>query len=313
MPQKFQRSTSDIDPDTEFNAKPIKDLAIRTLTGVQQALRQSNKFTGDAPEILSGLLQDMVDTHKAAFQTLLAASSRDAPFESQALSLVRSQVETALIMFLFVEDPAKWSSEFQKDLYRKIAVLKYGEGELTADMPRFAVANEAITKKIEEGKQLFGITDPESEWIKHRAVVFDEKAPTSSSSMATFPTPSFVAKHFKDTDQFLCIMRLYLEYERLCSFSHPTYFRLFMRQAMFDDRIEVAGMIEQESTNAFIVSIVAMAVAASEILPALGWKCEMDTVVNLDDLWQFLIKSSLIGGYLWEVRYEALLPKAITA
>jgi hypothetical protein len=130
-----------------------------------------------------------------------------------------------------------------------------------------------------------------------------------------FPTPDSVLQKVSAARED-SLRRWYKEYRFFRDFTHCGMGKLELIH-LFDpsSRFSSADKEEfyaKEVQNAAAVSYVATASACTELLGVLG-SGEMDRIVKLGELWDFLLLRFLLAKAMWGLRAQRLLPPVLTS
>jgi hypothetical protein len=131
-----------------------------------------------------------------------------------------------------------------------------------------------------------------------------------------FPTPGSVLRVLKKSSspRATFLERWYKEYRFFCDFSHCGMGKLQMTH-LYDPSSGYSSaakdiFFHKEVHNAAAVSYVATASACTELVELLG-SGDVDRIVKLENLWDFLRPRFLLAKAIWGLRAQHVLPPNI--
>jgi hypothetical protein len=314
--------TADIDDTRELNVKEFDEAMQLCLNRLSVAFSKLNGHSPTFNTLMETLFQSFARTHKS-IRVLLKQTEEDLNFASDAMSLVREQVEKVFIVALMLDEPAKWIEVYFKDdwrrLYKHEILINVEERK---NLPRFHEANIETEQVYENMRTISGVSAQEKELIihKHNSPNTPKPAHLAGVDLPMFPMPKGTIDAVSEADLKQFLLRWHKEYEFICGYSHVGADKMFVNtllqsQSMTDAEKRTA--IEREVIfNTVILSYLAMASACS-----IAWKYLLKHSISIENsaefldaimkFWDEMKQSSLLGIVLWEIYVKGAFPPII--
>jgi hypothetical protein len=205
---------------------------------------------------------------------------------------------------------------FLKSGWKKKYVRFLLQREEHVHLPRFAeyFAKTALPS-IDQLQALSSVTEDEKRTIEQEQLGSSPGPAFTLTPVRNFPSPMKVIERCVDVNQKQMLMRLYPDYQFLCSFAHgdseATAFR-----AVSDPRSPLQRFVPSAQINDFYqrqvlempitYSAIAAVQAATEI--AAIYPAHVELLVAATKAWTTLIRFSLLAVPVWEIRAKKILP-----
>jgi hypothetical protein len=314
--------SDDIDVKREFAAD---DLDANMTLCINRITASFNKLEKTHPESFSTLMEELfqsfLSTHRS-IRLLLRQTQDDPDFASDAMSLVREQVEKIFVISLILDDYQRWMWTYFQDDWIKLLNFKFlTEAEETKDLPRFAGWKEDLEKRLAFLKDYSQVSDSVKELAEHK---FNNPGVARPAHLAgveipQFPTPRVAIEKIADADTKQFLMRWHKEYVYLCGYSHIGSSKL-MTSSIQKTRLSEENKKEYVQRElvmpAVELSYIAVASMCSEAWNYLigfdGDLSKSDEFLEaIFDFWDELKNLSLKGNLFWNIRAKNILPPLI--
>ncbi|HVT10681.1 MAG TPA: hypothetical protein VHE55_00310 [Fimbriimonadaceae bacterium] len=298
---------TDIDPNLTLDAKDLDTKLRISLRRFEKELRQTSE--------VGVLLADLLDGHFRTHSSIRLLMKKAYEFDSQlgdALSLVREQIERVFIVARFVDDPEDATRRYFVDAWAKQLKIRTIEADETSDLPRFFEFNNLhFPNSHEELRGHLGISEEARD-----AVIFAAQNPgvalppnLQGYMPPRFPTPQPNGKGIKNQKAKAGIARWYIEYERMCDFTHVLLNKLMLAKLAGDEHRDPSvkyKIADEHATLGIITSCLSGAYQMAEIwtLGTLSFDC----LAALEDLWAMLRRGSLLANALYDMRIADIFP-----
>jgi hypothetical protein len=261
---------------------------------------------------LADLFNSMKWTH-ASIRDLLRHEIKK-PMSVDAMPLVRTQLESLYAICLIVEAPT-YFSVYLKDSWKKLYIRFLLQREECRSLGRFSkYLNEQALPNLKGMANLIGVSQDEISTIDYDELGKSPPAGFIPMKIPRFPTPRAVIRLVNDPDRSCMLIRLYPEYQFLCSFvhvsPHPGMFKV-----MLDDRHPLSNLFSSDRIEymfqneiagpALYIDLISVAQGCAEILTL--YRNNLNLLKVLEGAWKLITDSSLLGGVIWEIRTRKLL------
>lgn len=251
-------------------------------------------------------------TH-ASIRDLLRHETRK-PMSVDAMPLVRTQLESLYAICLLVEAPS-YLSVYLKDSWKKLYVRFLLQREECRGLGRFSrYLNEQALPSLRQMADLIGVSRDEIMTLDHDELGQPMPVGFVPKRISRFPTPRVIIRLITDADRASMLMRLYPEYQFLCSFAHvsphPGMFKV-----MLDDRHPLASLFSGKSMDhmfqgeiagpALFIDLLSVVQGCTELVPL--YRDNLDLLKSVERAWKLLGDISLLGRVIWEIRARKVL------
>lgn len=283
------------------------------VAAVSEALKSPTPTLSEFQRIhFTELFHSMKWTH-ASIRDLLRHGTKK-PMSVDAMPLVRTQLESLYAICLLVEAPS-YLSVYLKDSWKKLYIRFLLQREECRSLSRFSkYFNEQTLPNLERMASLIGVSQDEILTVDYHELGQSPPPGFTPIRIPSFPTPRAVIRLVKDADRSRMLIRLYPEYQFLCSFvhvsPHPGMFKV-----MLDDRHPLAHLFNTKNMDhmfqgeiagpALSIDLLSVAQGCAEILTL--YRGNLDLLKVLEGAWKLITDSSLLGGVIWEIRTRKLL------
>jgi hypothetical protein len=205
---------------------------------------------------------------------------------------------------------------FLKNGWKKKYIRFLLEREERGQLPRFAeYLGKTAKPRMDQLQVLSSVTEDERRTIEQDEIGSSPGPAFTRTPIDRFPLPMGVIEKCTVADQKQMLMRLYPEYQFLCSFAHgdteATLFRMVsdgrspLRNALPSEQIKDFNQREILETP-IIYSAVAAVQAATEV--AVLYPAHVELLVAVTKAWAALTRLSLLALPIWEIRARNILP-----
>lgn len=111
--------TEDLTGNREFNADELDAAMQLCLNRISAAFSKLDNHSPTFGSLMESIFQSFARTQKS-IRLLLKQTGEDLNFASDAMSLVREQIEKVYVVALILDDPAKWIEIYFKDDWRRL-------------------------------------------------------------------------------------------------------------------------------------------------------------------------------------------------
>lgn len=315
--------TEDIDGSKSFDVNTL-DSQMRLVTN--RIITAFNKLQDHTPTFRSlteTLFESFLTTHKS-IRLLLKEAKTDPDYASDAMSLVREQVEKVFVITLILDDQQKWIPIYFKDDWRRFYEYEILlNDEERKNLQRHQVDKNKQQKIIDVLRDNAKLSKPEVEYIEHRYNKPGTPLPAhlKGSEVPEFPTPGKVKDNMTDKSSEPFLNRWPKEYKHICGYSHVGLDKLQVKSMGV-----VTNNISDEHKKIFLereiilptisISYIATASACTE-----SWKYLRTYDADLSkgdsfleaifNFWDSLREQSLLGKVFWNIHAKTILPQII--
>lgn len=264
---------------------------------------------------ISDVFVSMRATHRAI--RVLVKLGDAHPGSVDALVLARLQLEGLYNLCLMFESP-EYVTRFQHEAWMRQYTrwMLYREELKTID--RFRPEVDREYPRLMMMMNIWGITNEQRLTIEFREMEVDPPTGFVPQPIKPFPTPGKVIEELPDGGRRRMLIRLYPEYQELCSYAHGRPVAGFGK-AIFDDRspsrrdfVKVYGetavhdMFQQQILGAAqIYSLVSIAQAAAELTTLCPLHIELQSATAR--AWNELHGTHFLVNAVWNLRTKELL------
>jgi hypothetical protein len=305
--------TKDIDPEGHIDAPAIDTHVAKCVAAVSEALKSPSSSLTDFQRSHFALLFHAMKWTHASIRDLLRHETKK-PMSIDAMPLVRTQLESLYAICLIVEDPT-YLSVYLKDSWKKLYKRFLLQREECRHLPRFTeYLNVRALPNLNAMAALAGVSKDEITTIDCDELGQIPVAGFVPKRIPQFPTPKVVIRLIKEMNRNRMLMRLYPEYQFLCSFvhvsPHPSMFKV-----MLDDRApfgnlftssQVEHMFQNEiAGQALYIDLISVAQGCAEVLTL--YRADLDLLKTVEEAWKLVCDHSLLGQIVWEMRTRGVL------
>ncbi|MGD1072404.1 MAG: hypothetical protein ABSB15_19945 [Bryobacteraceae bacterium] len=283
----------DIDPTAQVDVRTIDALIFSCNAAAQDALTSvlPSGFNAFERDHLKSLIDCQRHGHLTIRRLLQGEQSASAV---DALPIARLQLEV-LYSLCFMLQGAQNVRSFLKNGWKRKYVRFLLEREERRHLPRFAgYLTKTAQPWIDQLQVLSSVTE-------------DERRTIEQEQLGSSPGPPFNQKQM--------LMRLYPEYQFLCSFAHGDSEAVFFR-AVSDPRSPIRNVLPNVQIGDFyqrevletpiFYSAIATVQAATEV--AAIYPAQIELLAALTKAWATLTRFSLLAVPVWEIRAKSILP-----
>ncbi|HEX6899772.1 MAG TPA: hypothetical protein VF789_08665 [Thermoanaerobaculia bacterium] len=303
----------DIDPDLEVSLLDLDAQQRTVVNWVALALDDTNKPNVTTATLLADILRTFLGTH-TSIRLLLAEKDRRPVVASDAVSLVREQIEKVFLVSLILSG---WKTYvpiyFAEDWCRRFRyfVVQKKDRQGLARFQEFF--SDVGPQKFEERRIDLGISEEIRDLIEFQVHNPGVGKPDRLKSvrLPQFPTPKVILDRAPEAER-LGLARWYEEYRAVCGYTHIGADKLQMttmtgRKVNFSEE-QIATYFTKEFVELAILSYVACAYTSTELLSLTN--CALEPMAEVTKLWNRLLETSLAAKIFWEARSRSLLPLA---
>lgn len=305
---------ADIDPTARVAVGTIDESIFGCNMAAQDALATSvpSGFTPFERDHLRLLIDGQRHGHLTIRQLLRGEQNASAV---DALPIARLQLEV-LYSLCFMLQGGQNVRSFLKNGWKRKYVRFLLQREEHGHLPRSAeYFTETAQPSIDQLQVLSSVTEDEKRTIEEEQLGSSPGPAFTPTRIRNFPLPMKVIEKCVDVNQKRMLMRLYPEYQFLCSFAHgdseATVFR-----AISDPRSPLQSFLSSAQIKDFyqrqvlempvIYSAIAAVQAATEI--AAVYPAHLELLVAATKAWATLTRFSLLAVPVWEIRAKKILP-----
>ena len=254
-------------------------------------------------------------THRAIRALLKLGDTH--PESVDALALARLQLEGFYNLCLMFESP-DWVTHFQHESWmRKYTRWMLYREELKS-IQRFRLEVDREYPQLMMMMKIWGITNEQRLTIEFREMEVEPPSGFVPQPIKPFPTPGKMLKELPDGPKRKMLIRLYPEYQELCTYAHGRPIAGFGKM-VFDDRspsrrdfVKVHG--EQYVKDLFqyqvvgaaqIYSLISVAQAAAELTTLCPLHLDLQSAVTRS--WNELHGAHFLVNAVWDIRTRALV------
>lgn len=315
--------TSDIEPSNKVDVNILDEQMTIVVNRITAGFNKLGSHNPTFRSLTETLFQSFLTTHKS-IRLLLKEVKSDLNYASDAMSLVREQIEKVFVISLILDDPGKWIPIYFKDDWRRFYKYQFLVLEEERNsLPRFQVDKDKREKILENLKNNADLSDLEKELIEHKFTQPGVSRPAhlASVEIPQFPAPREAAEKVIDSTTKEFLLRWHKEYEYVCGYSHVGLEKL---QVISMQRVR--NRLSEEAKKKFVNNeIVQPAITMSYLATASActeaWKYlkQYDLDLSKSDefldailtFWDKLRKQSLWGIVFWEIHARIVLPPII--
>lgn len=289
----------------------------------QNELVRLERLSDDFRLVITLLLKSFISTHTSIIHILRLGNEKNETtkhkvmsYGSDAMSLVREQIEKVFLVSLLCDNPIKWIEVYMKDEWKRAYEYQLNCKAENQKLPRFADFYEnEFSNHFEIGKRIFCISVEEKEAVEFKFNNPGTELPPhlKNYSIKQFPTPGEAKQKISDQNAKECLERWHWEYKFFCGFNHAGFTKirfLLMSDRRFSSWFEQSKKEEiYEDKIIFTslwVSYTAFASATTELLKFVPNDLEVN--VALIELWKILQERSLIAKAIWNIRAKQFFP-----
>jgi len=303
----------DIDPDAHFDALVLDSQVAMCVAAVSEALKSPTPTLSEFQRIhFTELFHSMKWTHESIRDLLRHETKK--PISIDAMPLVRTQLESLYAICLLVETPS-YLEVYLKDSWKKLYIRFLLQREECRSLGRFSkYLYEQALPNLEGMASFIGVSRDEISTIDYDELGQSPPSGFIPVKIPRFPTPRAVIRRVSDADRSRMLIRLYPEYQFLCSFvhvsPHPGMFKV-----MLDDRHPLSNLFSSDKMEymfqneiagpALYIDLVSVAQGCAEIFTL--YRDNLDLLKVLEGAWKLITDSSLLGKVIWEIRTRKLL------
>lgn len=263
----------------------------------------------------SDIFVSMRATHRAI--RVLVKLGDTHPESVDALVLARLQLEGLFNLCLMFESP-QYVTRFQHEAWMRQYTrwMLYRQELLSID--RFRTEVDREYPRLELMARIWGITNEQRLTIEFREMEVDPPAGFVPQPITPFPTPGKMIEDIPEGPKRRMLIRLYPEYQELCSYAHGRPVAGFGKM-IFDDRsaarrdfVKMYGesylheMFQQQVLGAAqIYSLVSVAQAAAELTVLCPLHLEIQSATTR--AWNELHGAHFLVNAVWNLRTKELL------
>jgi len=300
----------DIDTTIKVDCDQFDDLIFACVNIGAKSLREDikdiEKDSRGYRFVLENLLVTMKDIH-TVIRKIYKDYSKDAgPEQLCAFPLARQQLELVFILAILLQRDEKILSNYEKssliDIYKRFIY----ESEETRRLSRFKTgtdARKALLLDRMKGKSpsllLSPFTDDEVKQIEG-FVLKGEKL-----KLSQFPRPKDIISCLSEnqTNESLVkiLLRLYVEYEWLCNYTHFSFWSNSSRAVLTTDYAEIdkERYMENETRQPIVArSYLALLIAITDV--SLFIRNPVTLRAKLCDAWAPFEKADFLGKFIWD-------------
>jgi hypothetical protein len=281
------------------------------------------RLSDDFRLVTTLLIKSFVSTHTSIIQILRLGNEKNETtkhkimnYGSDAMSLVREQIEKVFLVSLLCDNPIKWIEVYMKDEWKRAYEYQLNCKAENQNLPRFADFYEnEFSDHFEKGKKIFCISEKEKEAVEFKFNNPNTELPPHLKDylIKQFPTPGAAKEKISDQKAKEFLERWHWEYKFYCGFNHAgftkirfslmsdrrfsSWFKQSKKEEIYEDKIIFTSLW---------VSYVAFASATTELLKFVSHDLEVN--VALIELWKILQERSLIAKTIWNVRAKHFFP-----
>jgi hypothetical protein len=304
----------DIDPTARIDVGTIDESIFGCNMAAQDALASSvpggfNEFERDHLKLL---IDGQRHGHLTIRQLLRGEQNASAV---DALPIARLQLEV-LYSLCFMLQGGQNVRAFLKSGWKKKYIRFLLQREEHGHLPRFVeYFTKAAQASMDQLQVLSSVSEDEKRTIEEEQLGSSPGPAFTPTAIHNFPMPMGVIEKCSDINQKQMLMRLYPEYQFLCSFAHgdseATVFR-----AISDPRSPLQRFVPSAQIQDFYqrqvlempitYSAIAAVQAATEI--AAVYPAHIELLVAVTKAWATLTRFSLLAVPVWEIRAKKILP-----
>jgi hypothetical protein len=297
---------------------------------VKFAIDGLNSHDDDFRLTLRFLIQSFVTTHESILVILRHKNEtkfdkdRDItaviPYGSDAMSLVREQIEKVFMICLLCDDSAHWSKVYLKDDWRRLYENQLHQRDETTNLERFKEFNEQIAPRcLEQIRLQAGVTALQKEWVEFCYANPNKDIPAhlKGNEIKPFPTAGQALKKLRGKPQEIFLNRLHQEYKFICGYTHSGHLKLQM--LMMSDRLFKNEVSDEEKEQYFqkqvlgpatVTSFVSSLAACTEVIDCF-LKDNLEVLAAAIEQWNRLKAQSLLAKAIWDMRADSLLSRGL--
>ena len=303
----------DVDIDTKVDARLLDE---KTNLCVARAVKALEADTPGYQELhrvnMSYIITSMQATHLAMKKLL--GSGPDKPESIDAMELARVNLEGLYALCLMFESAA-YVDCYLQDGWRKTYVKFILQREETKKLSRFDDYSKRIGPANLTGlRGIFGITEVQQQSVDYEELGSPLPAGVKPVPIPRFPTPGGIIDRIPAGDRRRMLERLYLEYQRLSSFTHGLseanqFKEMCRRNSRFANLFPVQQLKEtyhrEIEEHSWIISRLGIIQAAAELTSL--YKSDIDLCAAATQAWLEFSEGILLGRTIWEIRTRRLL------
>jgi hypothetical protein len=305
---------ADIDLTTRVDVRTIDAFIFGCNTAAQDAL--ASAIPAGFSEFERDHLKFMIDGQRHGHLTIRRLLQGEQTASAvDALPIARLQLEV-LYSLCFMLQGAQNVRTFLKSGWKKKYIRFLLQREEHGHLPRFAeYFAKTAQQSMDQLQVLSSVTEDEKRTIEQEQLGSSPGPAFTHTPIDNIPLPMGVIEKCVDSNQKQMLMRLYPEYQFLCSFAHgdseSTVFR-----AVADPRSPLQSVIPSAQIKDFyqrqvlempiIYSAIAAVQAATEV--AAIYPSHIELLVAATKAWTALTCLSLLARTIWEIRAENILP-----
>lgn len=284
----------------------------RCVDAVTDSLKVSvGLFTQMHREQLAQVFFSMRHTHRSIHDLL--TNTHENPKSVDARPLVRCQVETLFAICLICEQPL-WIETYLKNGWKAQYLYHLVMTQQCRDLPRFIAELDRHVDALEAMRNLAEVSEEEKATIDADELGTPLPSGFQRKRISNFPTPGGVLAKIKRDDTKRMLLRIYPEYQFLCTYVHASphgrCFRgLFDRRSPFQPDF-TSGQLEEMfakeiAAPAIMLDLLSIAQCCCEFVPIYPFDVELRAI--LTKTWNVLLEKTMIGRAIWDLRTKNLL------
>ncbi len=307
-------ATTDIDSEGKLDAKQVDEFVNRCVARASAALSQNAQQLSEFQRHhLGEIFDSLAYTHQAIRELLKYGTTR--PISVDALLLARLQLETLYALCLMVEDQ-HYIDVYLKDSWKKTYIRFLLQATECKNLPRFSSFHQKQgPAMLDRLRRIVGVTDDEVATIEHEELGKPLPQGASLTKIEKFPTPSIIVRKVTNTSRKKMLLRLYPEYQLLCSYVHGSSTQPRMLKNIFNPRSKFRGLFtsgeieemfqKEVAGEAIYLGYLSIVQACTELIEL--YPNDVELRATLTQAWQPLVEGSLVGRAIWEIRSRTLL------
>jgi hypothetical protein len=308
------RQDADIDPTSRVDVRTIDALIFACNIAAQDALASAIPTGFSAFE--RDHLKLLIDGQRHGHLTIRRLLEGDQnPSAVDALPIARLQLEVLYSLCFMLQDAQNVRS-FLKNGWKKKYIRFLLQREEHRQLPRFDEYFSTTARAwLDRLQSLSSVTEDEKRTIENEQLGSSPGPAFTPSAIDKFPTPMGVIDKCVDANQKQMLMRVYPEYQFLCSFAHGDSEASVFR-AVSDPRSPIRSALPSAQIEDFYqrevlempitYSAIAAVQAATEV--AVIYPGHVELLVALSKAWASLTSFSLLTVPVWEIRAKNILP-----
>lgn len=314
--------TEDLKHDKEFNLDDLDAKMQLCLNRISGAFSGLKNHAPNFASSIEAIFQAFGRTQKS-IQLLLKQTRDDPNFASDAMSLVREQIEKIYIIALMLDEPSKWIQIYFKDDWRRL--YKYEvllNVEERKNLTSYTERNYEVTATSELMRRVAKVTDDEKELITHRhnSPGVAKPAHLAGVDIPIFPMPKEIIDKISDANLKNFLSRWHKEYEFICGYSHVGLEKMFVNSLSQSNKMS-DGEKKTVINDVVIVPTMILSYLAMASACSVAWSYLIKHDSNLKSsaefldatmqFWDEMQEFSLLGKVFWNIYVKDVFPHII--